>query len=331
MQHNILDEIVIVGLNSKNFNINSLDNFILKQPVTKCWRKVDNAYKLLPVCYTEEWNLSERRVKAQKVLSELNSGSIAFAAITADNSIIGFALLTKSLFGSKKQYAELAEFYVSEPFRRRGIGKLLFDKICWEAKNFGATKLYISAHSAEESIAAYKKYGCVLAEEADNALIEKEPYDLQLDYDLSPRIYQVADKRAFLNLLLLADEQIEMVERYIDSGAMFVVDDCGVKGEITVLDVGNGVLEIKNLAVLPKFQRKGYAKMLINFICSKFKDDFSILQVGTGDSPLTLPFYIKCGFAISHMVKDFFIKNYDHPIVEAGIQLKDMIYLTKVL
>ena len=55
------------------------------------------------------------------------------------------------------------------------------------------------------------------------------------------------------------------------------------------------------------------------------------LQVGTGDSPLTIPFYEKCGFVRSHSVKNFFADNYDHPIYEGGVQLKDMIYLRKQL
>ena len=53
------------------------------------------------------------------------------------------------------------------------------------------------------------------------------------------------------------------------------------------------------------------------------------MYVGTGDSPLTLPFYEKCGFKESHRVKDFFIENYDNPIYECGKQLTDMIYLKK--
>lgn len=37
------------------------------------------------------------------------------------------------------------------------------------------------------------------------------------------------------------------------------------------------------------------------------------------------------GFRISHRVKDFFIDNYDHPMFDNGIQLVDMIYLSKAL
>ena len=134
-----------------------------------------------------------------------------------------------------------------------------------------------------------------------------------------------------MNFLLLADEQKEMVERYINNGTMYVIDDCGVKGEILVADIGNGVLEIKNLAVLSEFQRKGYGKKLVQFVCDRYRDRFSEVRVGTGESPLTVPFYKKYGFTVTHRVEDFFINNYDHPIIEAGVQLKDMVYLSKKL
>ena len=68
---------------------------------------------------------------------------------------------------------------------------------------------------------------------------------------------------------------------------------------------------------------------MIDFICQKYRHNYSILQVGTGDSPLTVPFYEKCGFIRSHVVANFFTDNYDHPIYEAGVQLVDMVYLRR--
>ena len=134
------------------------------------------------------------------------------------------------------------------------------------------------------------------------------------------------NKKEYLNLLLLADEQEDMIDRYLDRGRMYVLEDNGVKCECVVTDEGNGILEIKNIATEPEFQGKGYAKMLISFIAS---GRFEVLQVGTGDSPLTIPFYEKCGFVRSHIIPEFFTDNYDHPIFECGIQLVDMVYLQK--
>ena len=56
------------------------------------------------------------------------------------------------------------------------------------------------------------------------------------------KIFEVtAKKREYLDLLLLADEQENMIERYIDRGAMYVLDDRGVKAVCVVTDEGGGV------------------------------------------------------------------------------------------
>ena len=144
------------------------------------------------------------------------------------------------------------------------------------------------------------------------------------------KIYEVKDnKRDYMSLLFLADEQEDMIEKYLDKGTMYVLDDDGIKGECVVTDEGNGILEIKNIATSPEFQGKGYGKLLIDFIADKYAGIYTTLQVGTGDSPLTIPFYEKCGFKRHHLIKNFFLDNYDHPIFEEGVQLIDMVYLRK--
>ena len=141
----------------------------------------------------------------------------------------------------------------------------------------------------------------------------------------------IENKKQLLDLLLLADEQEDMIERYLDKGKMYILDDDGVKCECVVTYEENGILEIKNIATVPEFQGKGYAKALIEFLVNKYRGQFSILQVGTGDSPLTIPLYKKCGFVRSHIVPNFFTDNYDHPIYESGMQLIDMVYLQRPL
>ena len=139
------------------------------------------------------------------------------------------------------------------------------------------------------------------------------------------------NKKQYMKLLLLADEQEDMIDKYINRGTMFILDDNGVKAECVVTDEGNGIHEIKNIATNPEFQGMGYGKILVDFVATKYKNQFSILQVGTGDSPTTIGFYVKCGFSRSHIIKNFFTDNYDHPIYEDGIQLVDMIYLRRTL
>ena len=157
---------------------------------------------------------------------------------------------------------------------------------------------------------------------------------LKLEFDgvIDMKIREVNEnKKQFIALLLLADEQENMIDRYLEKGTMYVLEDNDVKAECVVTDEGNGILEIKNIAVDPKYHGMGYGKALIDFLASKYADEYSILQVGTGDSPLTVPFYEKCGFVRSHNIPNFFTDNYDHPIYESGVQLIDMVYLQRCL
>lgn len=140
-----------------------------------------------------------------------------------------------------------------------------------------------------------------------------------------------SNKKKYIDLLLLADEQEDMIDRYLERGTMYVLQDEDVKAVCVVTDEGGSVLEIKNIAVSPQCQQRGYGKRMIAFIEQKYKGEYRTLKVGTGDSPLTIPFYEKCGFAESYRVRNFFTDNYDHPIFECGKQLVDMVYLQKDL
>ena len=138
-------------------------------------------------------------------------------------------------------------------------------------------------------------------------------------------------KKQYISLLLLADEQEDMIDRYLEKGTMYVLDDGGVKAECVVTGEGGGILELKNLAVNPECQRKGYGKALIDFLVARYSGEYAVLQVGTGDSPLTVPFYERCGFTRSHSIPNFFTEHYDHPIFECGVQLVDMVYFRRNL
>lgn len=139
------------------------------------------------------------------------------------------------------------------------------------------------------------------------------------------------DKKKYLDLLLLADEQEDMVDRYLERGTMYVLEDGGVKAECVVTDERNGILELKNIAVKPDYQGKGYGKTLVDFLIRTYAGRYVTMQVGTGDSPSTIPFYESCGFRRHHLVKNFFTDHYDHPIYEDGVQLVDMVYLQREL
>lgn len=137
------------------------------------------------------------------------------------------------------------------------------------------------------------------------------------------------NKKDFLGLLLLADEQESMIDKYLERGIMFAIYDEDLKGICVVTKEEDRTYEIKNIATYEEVHGKGYGKKLIEYVFDYFKKDCDLMYVGTGDSPLTVPFYKKCGFVESHRIKNFFIDNYDNPIYECGKQLIDMVYLKK--
>ena len=139
------------------------------------------------------------------------------------------------------------------------------------------------------------------------------------------------DKDRFLELLLLGDEQEDMIARYLGRGELFALYDPDLRGVCVITDEGGGVFELKNLAVPPQYQRRGYGRALVDFCLARFAGRGHTLLVGTGDSPLTVPFYLSCGFVPSHRIADFFLTHYDHPIFEGGVQLRDMVYFKRPL
>ena len=141
----------------------------------------------------------------------------------------------------------------------------------------------------------------------------------------------IENKKQFLDLLLLADEQENMIDKYLPSGDLFALYDDDLKSVCVVAPIDSETCELKNVATYEKYQGKGYGKALINFIIDFYKNDYKTMLVGTGEIPWILSFYESLGFRQSYRVKNFFTDNYDHPMFEEEIQLVDMIYLKKEL
>lgn len=176
------------------------------------------------------------------------------------------------------------------------------------------------------------------------------------------RIDRIIDnKKRFLDLLLLADEQEDMIDKYLPGGDLFALYDRELRSDdelkseddlrkddglrndddlrkddelrsvCVVVPVDSETCELKNIATYPQYQGKGYGRALISFISDFYKNNYKTMLVGTGETPAILSFYESCGFVKSHRVKNFFTDNYDHPMFEGDIQLVDMVYLKKDL
>jgi len=137
------------------------------------------------------------------------------------------------------------------------------------------------------------------------------------------------NKKRFMDLLLLADEQEDMIKKYLDRGTLFALYDNDLKSICVVTDEENGDIEIQNLATHEQFQGRGYGTQLVKYVFEYYKDKGAVMYVGTGDS--LVPFYENCGFTLSHRLENYFLEHYKEPMFDAGTQLKDKVYLKKDL
>lgn len=142
------------------------------------------------------------------------------------------------------------------------------------------------------------------------------------------------DEQPPMELLLLADPSQELVEAYMKRGQCFVAEiDDSIIGVYVLLPTRPDTIELVNIAVDENEQGKGLGKELVNHAIANAKLlGFKTIEVGTGNSSVgQLALYQKCGFRITGVDRDFFIRHYSEEIFENGIQVMDMIRLSQDL
>ncbi|MBQ2952119.1 MAG: GNAT family N-acetyltransferase [Clostridia bacterium] len=297
----------------------ALDGFRRHQEVRECWRCVDGAWQLLPIAFTEDWDLTRLRSEAVWLTLSAGMGNPVFIA-RAGGAVVGFAALSGRL-GSRGQYIELQILQVSEPCRGQGVGRALFAAVCVAAREAGAEKLYISAHSSKESQAAYRALGCTLAQEPDAAHVEAEPCDVQMEYDLyrpmEVRFGQMEDLAAWMKLVrrvawnfpgleteaALLEHEVT-VAKFIGKGnAICAVEDGRIVG---VLLFSRRLNQLCCMAVAPEARRRGAAQGMFNLMLTIADPDrdLTVTTFREGDpmGEAARAFYVRQGFVPDALV-----------------------------
>ena len=153
------------------------------QTGTRCWRKENGRWVIKDTPFTDDWSEEDYKVLMDCLKDTLEKGGLVYAAFV-EGSLKGFVAVLPEIFGGEHRYMDLAAIHVSEDMRNQGIGTALFQTAKKWAKEKGARKLYISAHSSVESQAFYKKMGCVEAKQYNQKHVDKEPTDCQLEVEL---------------------------------------------------------------------------------------------------------------------------------------------------
>lgn len=140
------------------------------------------------------------------------------------------------------------------------------------------------------------------------------------------------NKREYLNLLLMADPQEDMIEKYLDSGDMFLLyEEEQVQTVAVVVKSKNRSCELKNIATREEARGRGFGRIMVHYLCEYYAEFCDTMYVGTGNIARSIDFYKKCGFTNSHIVINYFVDHYRHPVFDDGQLLTDMVYLKKHL
>lgn len=136
------------------------------------------------------------------------------------------------------------------------------------------------------------------------------------------------------DLLTLADPSVPLIKEYLRSGAVFVAETGGrVVGVSVLRGLSPRRGELVNIAVDPDAQGRGIGTQLVEHCMQTARQrGWKTLEVGTGNSsagPLAL--YQKCGFRITSIDREFFLRHYPDPITEDGVPCVDMIRLSRDL
>jgi ribosomal protein S18 acetylase RimI-like enzyme len=130
-------------------------------------------------------------------------------------------------------------------------------------------------------------------------------------------------------LLLEADPSIERINQYLDDSLCYVaLIQKEIVGVCVLKPIEKNRIELFNIAVLPENQKSGIGSQLLQLVLDSLREkNFELVELGTGTFGYQLTFYQRFGFRVDSIRKDHFINNYDEPIFENGIQLKDMLRL----
>lgn len=130
-------------------------------------------------------------------------------------------------------------------------------------------------------------------------------------------------------LLLLADETLEAIDRYLFQSEVFLVKWNTENVSIFCLyEINLQNVELKNIAIAEKHQNQGLGGKILEYIKEISKPKYQKIIVGTGDSSFSqIRFYERNSFKKFGIRENFFLENYPEPIIENGVHLKDMVLL----
>jgi GNAT superfamily N-acetyltransferase len=145
------------------------------------------------------------------------------------------------------------------------------------------------------------------------------------------------DRPGLRALFEFAEDSAAQLDGYIDDGSLLVARRGPlVLGHVQIVRTDrDGVLELKNMAVVPQSRGTGVGRALVTAAFERSSSDGAVrLLVATAAADVgNLRFYQRCGFRFEAVERDAFTPRtgYPDPIVIDGIPLLDRVWLSRDL
>ena len=209
----------------------------------------------------------------------------------------------------------------------------------------------VSLDSKKENMGFYQKRGYCLSKLYPNAIDEVRKVkpnvpklgdndiplrdEVELERIICEKNIEInkieENKLDYMDLLLSADPEKNVVMHYIEKGDMFVLSNNGkALAEILIIPVDSETCELKNIATVSDARGNGFAGMLIQYVFNEYKGKYKRMIVGTTEN--MIPFYVLNGFTKYYKTaKNFFVDNYKKEIWDGNLHCIDMYYYAKEL
>ena len=148
--------------------------------IHRAWREIDGKLELVNIDYFDPTWPNGYEDHYRSALLTVKKGLVLGAF--ENDSLIGILTIEPMEKWSDYSYGLLDQLFVSKPYRGKGIGTRLFNYALSVIDDWSLDRILICAGSAEETIAFYRKLGCVEPEKKNQEMYDDDPRDMQLEY-----------------------------------------------------------------------------------------------------------------------------------------------------
>lgn len=149
--------------------------------VTESYRYKDGDIELYQGGFQyDEFPPADRERIQQEFYNIFDAGGKVLGAF-CEEKFVGIVAIESKFIGSNKNKLNLEDFFVTDGFRGKGIGRALLNTAKKTAREMGAEILYISATASKNTVNFYMSCGAELSKEVDPVIYKKADDDIHLE------------------------------------------------------------------------------------------------------------------------------------------------------